>query len=122
MIEKSISTTHWKKYLVPSENKRVERFLESRGNQVFWQLAQNIHKASSNSKTLKKNLVMVVHENAPYAILIEEKDYQEVLELALQWFVKQEEYEICSKIVKFKDDIRKFKTKQREQKLIKNLI
>jgi hypothetical protein len=117
-----LNTTHWKKYLDWTNNKRVENFLKSRGDDVLWQISQNIHKSGSNPKWLKDKLVMLVHENAPNAILIEKNEYQEVLDLAIEWFSKKEQYEKCAQILKFKNDIINFKSTKTQQEPIKNLI
>lgn len=104
---KILNTINWKRYLdVTNGNPQVERFLESRGNDVFWQIAQNIHKSGNGGKHTKDKLVMLIHENAPNAIFIEKKDYIEVLDLCLNWFEKKEWYERCSEIVKFKESIK----------------
>jgi len=105
-MSKILNTVHWKKYLdVTNGNPQVGRFLESRGNDVLWQVAQNVHKSGRGGKHKKNQLVMVIHENAPNAILIEKKDYMEVLELCLRWFENRENYEKCAEILKFKNDI-----------------
>ena len=105
-MSKLFSTVHWKKYLdITNGNPQVERFLESRGNDVLWQVAQNVHKSGNGGKHKKDRLVMAIHENAPNAILIEKKDYLEILELCLNWFEKKEQYEKCAEIVKFKQNV-----------------
>lgn len=121
MREKSISTVSWRRYLIPNDNERVIKFLESRGDDVFWQLSQNIHKCSIGVNK-KNNLIIVVHENASSAIMIDKKDFIEVLDLAISWFQRKEKYEMCSNILKFKNDIKSNKIKKKREKTIKNLI
>jgi len=100
---KALSTVNWKKYLdINNGNPQVKRFLESRGDDVLWQISQNIQRANRKNR---ESLVMVIHENAPAAILIEKKDYMDVLELSLKWFEKREYYERCSGIVEIKNDL-----------------
>jgi len=122
MRGRTLSTIHWKKYLDPTENTRVRNFLNHRGDDVLWQISLNIHKAATSSQHLKDKIVIVVHENAPNAIVIEKKDYQNVLDLALNWFVSREQYEKCADISKFKKDISSFRKIKNRDKTIKNLI
>lgn len=103
MKDLTISTIHWSKYLDEKTNPRVKSFLKSRGDDVMWQVALNVDKAGRNPKMIKDRLVMLVHENAPYAIRIPKEEYEEVLELSLNFFKKKEEYEKCAQILKFKN-------------------
>jgi len=119
MKELTISTVDWRKYLDINTNPRAKNFLESRGDDVLWQISQNIQRANRKNK---ESLVMVIHENAPAAILIEKKDYNDVLNLSLKWFETREYYERCSGIVEIKNDLLKSKQPKPPQKLIKNLI
>lgn len=114
----TLSTIHWQKYLDETKNPRVKNFLKYRGDDVMWQISQNIHRNGTNGI---ERLVMVIHENAPYAIDIPKKDYNEVLNLAIKYFEQKESYEKCSEIVKFKSDIINSINKT-ERKLVKNLI
>ena len=103
---KAFSTVDWRKYLDVSENPRAKSFLESRGDDVLWQLSSQIHQAA-----IKKNLselVLLVHPNAGAVIRINKKDYTEVLELALNWFEKREMYDRCSRIQWFIENLDKF--------------
>lgn len=100
MKEQTVSTVHWSKYLDESVNPRVKGFLKSRGDDVMWQVSQNIKRAK---KRELDRLVIMVHENAPYAIRIPKEEYQEVLDLTLKYFEKKENYELCAKIVEFKN-------------------
>jgi len=121
MGQRIVSTVPWRKYLDSTKNPRVKKFLKNRGDDVLWQVSQGIHKGSRDSNNVKSELVMVVHPNAPAAILIPYSDYQDVLELALEFFEKKEEYEKCQQIVKFKNDIKPLNL-SKENKLTKNLI
>lgn len=100
MKEQTVSTVHWSKYLDESVNPRVKGFLKSRGDDVMWQVASNIKRAKKRGL---ERLVIMVHENAPYAIRIPQEEYHEVLDLSLKYFEKKEEYETCAKIVEFKN-------------------
>jgi hypothetical protein len=103
-MEKSLPTVHWKKYLdINNGNPQVKKFLESRGDDVLWQIAQNIQRCNRRDKDI---LVMVIHENAPNAILIEKKDYLNVLGLCIKWFETKEHYERCSEIVTFQNNVK----------------
>ena len=92
-----INTVNWRNYLIPDGNKRVEAFLESRGNEVFNQITLNVFKAIRRGKP---KLVLIVHPNAGNAIVITKDEYVEFLEVARNWFLKTENYEMCSKIKK----------------------
>lgn len=96
-----LATTSWKKYLLP-RNQRVKNFLEMRGSDVFWQVAQNIHEAYRDGKP---ELVIMIHPNLSHAISIPKSEYVEVLNEALKFFTKNENYERCSLIKKIRTDI-----------------
>jgi hypothetical protein len=96
-----VTTTSWRNYLLP-RNQRVENFLNARGSDVFWQICQNIHEAYRDKKS---ELVMLIHPNLSHAITIPQKDYIEVINLALKHFTKDENYEKCIKINTIKIDI-----------------
>lgn len=118
-MEKSLPTVDWKKYLdINNGNPQVKKFLESRGDDVLWQIAQNIQRCNRRGKG---SLVMVIHENAPAAILIERKDYQNVLDLSLSWFESREQYERCKEILDYKNFM-KNNTELPKKKLKPNLI
>lgn len=121
MREITVSTIHWSKYLDESVNPRVKNFLKHRGDDVMWQVAQNVHKSGKEGKHTKERLVMLIHENAPYAINIPQSEYLDVLDLSLQYFQDREQYEKCSEIVKFKENIINYQNKQKE-KSSKNII
>ena len=100
MREITVSTIHWSKYLDESVNPRVKNFLKHRGDDVMWQVAQNCHK---NGWRGRERLVMLIHENAPYAINIPQSEYQDVLDLTLKYFQDKEEYEKCAVLKKYLD-------------------
>ena len=48
---KALSTVYWKKYLdINNGNQQVKKFLESRGDDVLWQISQNIQRANRKNK------------------------------------------------------------------------
>ena len=120
MRNRSFTTVGWEKYLIPT-NPFVEKFLEINGNDVLWQIAQNIWNANKNNK---HTCVFVVHNNAGSVVLIEKKDYITVLNYCISWFVKKELYERCVEIEKFKSDLikktdtRKLMQSPKQKKLI----
>lgn len=107
-MKRILNTVHWKRYLDWTRNDRVKRFVESRGNSVFLQIAQNIRKAHTNNK---ESLTVMVHEHAPSAIRISSKDYLEVIDLCLKWFELNEDYETCTLITRYRSNILKEKKK-----------
>lgn len=121
----TVQTIHWSKYLDESKNPRVKNFLKHRGDDVMWQVAQNVHKSGNGGKHDKDRLVMLIHENAPYAINIPRDEYLDVLDLSLKYFEDKEDYLKCAEILRFKDNIKNKKySKQNNKKetISKNLI
>lgn len=115
MKAKAVNTIHWRKYLDVNENPRVKGFLDSRGDDVMWQVGQNIRRAVRRDLT---ELNLLIHENAPYAIKIEKKDFEEVMNLSLSWFEQKEEYEKCSEIFTWMGELKEKKNKKEMAKLI----
>lgn len=96
---KAFSTVNWRKYLDVNTNPRALDFLKSRGDDVLWQIASEIHRALMTPGS--DELVILVHPNAGAVIKIETKDFEELFNLCLSWFQKQEQYETCAKIQTF---------------------
>jgi hypothetical protein len=119
MRNKSFTTVGWEKYLHPVDNPFVQNFLDKNGKEVLWQIALNIHKAILEKKD---SLAFVVHINAGSVVVINSTDYTKVLDHCLEFFAKKEEYEICSKISKFKSDLVDNKKKKDYTKTQKSLI
>lgn len=103
MKVRTYSTVDWRKYLVEEYNPRVKNFLESRGEEVFQQITSNIDSAV---KKQKSKIVLLIHPNAGNIIVIEKKDFKKVYNLALEWFLKKEKYEMCSIIKGYMENMK----------------
>jgi hypothetical protein len=119
MRNKSFTTVGWEKYLQPIDNPFVQNFLDKNGKEVLWQIALNIHNAILENK---ESVAFVVHINAGSVVVINSSDYIKVLDHTIDWFSEKEEYEICSKISKFKSDFVDSKKKKNYIKTQKSLI
>ena len=104
---KAFSTVNWRKYLDVKTNPRAKSFLDSRGDDVLWQIATQIHQAAV--KKGLKELVLMVHPNAGAVIRIKESEYVDVLQLCLNWFEHREDYEKCTRIQWFLENLDKMK-------------
>lgn len=114
-----LNTVDWRKYLIEDEdNPRIKRFLESRGTSIFTELTRAINSANKNGRD---KIVVVVHPNAGNAILIKEGEFMEVYDIAIRYFEKNENYEGCSLVSKYKSSFLKRKSKKRLQNH-KNLL
>lgn len=91
------SRVGWRKYFDVSHNPRVERFLKVNGLVVFNQLLENIEEAIDENVG---EILILVHKNAGAIVSIKRKDYKEVLEHSMKWFLKYEYYEQCSRVQK----------------------
>ena len=116
MVNKYYNIVSWKRYLIPHTD-RIQNFLDSRGVDVFTQISDMINKASI---TKQKEVVLVVHPHLSSAISIKEKDYLEVLNLCIDFLASKEQYESCSKIKKYKQNLKNSKSK--ESKTTKSII
>ena len=101
----------WRKYLIAEYHPRVKKFLEVRGDDVFSQITMSIHNAI---KTNKKEIAMLVHPHVNNVIVIEKKEYSEVLKLAMNHFIKKEDYMACSEIKEVQKLINRKKTQSKE--------
>lgn len=99
---KAFSTVNWRKYLDIKTNPRAKSFLESRGDEVLWQIAGTVHKAAKGEVP---EVVLLIHPNAGAVIRIPKDEYDEMLELCLNWFVHREDYEKCTDIQWFQSDL-----------------
>lgn len=120
MRTRAFTTVGWEKYLVPT-NPFVQNFLNKNGDDVLWQVAQNIHNAILDGK---ENVGFVVHVNAPSVVLIDQKDYMTVLDYCNDWFVKKEMYERCALIQTYKSDLKNKSSRKKsdESRKQRNLI
>ena len=116
----AFSTVDWRKYLDVNKNPRAKSFLESRGDDVLWQIASELNRAIMTPN--QHELVILVHPNAGAVIRIQEKDFEEVLNMCMEWFKSREKYEICSKIKQFISYHTKKKSSKNLQKLKKLII
>jgi len=117
MTPQLLNTVDWRKYLIEdSDNPRIKRFLESRGNQVFTELTRAVNFANKNGR---KKIVLIVHPNAGNAILIKEDEYMEVYDIATKFFEKKENYEACSLVSKYKTN---FIKRQRQRQSVTKTI
>lgn len=113
MSAQLINTVDWRKYLIEDDdNPRIKKFLESRGNSVFTELTRAVNFANKNGR---EKIVLIVHPNAGNAILIKEAEFMEVYDIAIQYFEKNENYEGCSLVSKYKSNFLKRKSKKRLQ-------
>ena len=116
---KAFSTVNWRKYLDVNTNPRAKAFLDSRGDEVLWQIASNIQRMVKRDLT---ELVLLVHPNAGGVIRITQSEYKEVLELCLNWFAAKEEYGRCGDIQKFLNNLSNKKNKQIAKKIEETII
>ncbi len=77
MRTRTFTTVNWEKYLVPT-NPYVKNFLDKNGDDVLWQIAQNIDNAT---RLKKENLAFVVHVNAASVVVIDKKDYEKCADI-----------------------------------------
>jgi len=113
MRKRAVSLTNWKRYLDYENNPKLIPFIKSRGNEVFWQISQNVWKYNGRGMS---SLTMIIHENAPYAINIPKKEYFEVMNYALRFFEKKEDYKKCQRIIEWLDNM-----KENDKKKIKKI-
>ena len=114
-----LNTVDLRKYLIEDDdNPRIKRFLESRGTSIFTELTRGINSANKNGRN---KIVVVVHPNAGNAILIKESEFMEVYDIAIKYFEKNENYEGCSEVSKYKSNFIKRNSKKRLQNH-KNLL
>jgi hypothetical protein len=119
MKSRTFTTLDWKKYLDPNNNLRVARFLEKRGFEVMNQVSQNIHKAATKGMN---EVAILVHPNASAISIVPKTDFIEALDHCKDWFQAKEEYEMCARIVKYKEDIVNLRKPIQKKKEVRKLI
>jgi hypothetical protein len=120
MIGDAHRVVSWERYLLETDEPRVNNFLESRGNEVFFQISTAINDAVTNNR---ESVVILIHPNIQNVIEIFKKDFIVVLNRANEWFVSKEKYEVCSLISGYKENIiNKNKPKIKKIKRIQSLI
>lgn len=114
MRKRAVSLTNWKRYLDYENNSKLIPFIKSRGNEVFWQICQNVRKYHLSGIS---SLTMIIHENAPYAINIPRAEYFEVMNYALRFFEKKEDYKKCQSIIEWLDSMEEYNKRKRNKKV-----
>lgn len=99
MKERHLPTVNWKLYFDKNDNPRAKKFLETRGFDLFNQIGHTIVKAK---KAHKREVIFLAHPNALSLVSIPENEYDDFLNIALEWFQANENYEECSKVVRWK--------------------
>ena len=112
MQRRAFTTIDWRKYLDSNQNPRVERFLETRGYDVMHQISTSIHTAAREGKS---EVAILVHPHASAVSLVPKEDYIDALNHCMKWFETNEEYEMCARIVKFKDDVLMYNAPRRKR-------
>lgn len=90
---------NWKYYLDPSVNKNANNFLKISGKEVLTQLHNNIKKCIKNNNN---QLEILLHPNVSSVTLIKKSEFKDVLSFILDWFMKIEEYELCTDVIETK--------------------
>lgn len=116
---KSFSTVDWRNYLDVNVSTRAAKFIQISGNDVLWQIATNIDNAIFNNKS---ELVLLVHPNAGAVIKITASEFEEVLNLSLNWFESNENYKNCAHIQKMLKNLNNKKHKESSKKMAGMLI
>tara|TARA_B110000003_G_C16636390_1_gene528597 strand:- start:2111 stop:2470 length:360 start_codon:yes stop_codon:yes gene_type:complete len=119
MIGDAHRTVSWKRYLLKTDEPRILNFLESRGNEVFYQISAAINEAVVSNKD---SIVLLIHPNMKNVIRIKKDDFITVLDRANEWFVSKEKYEVCSVIRGYRENILKKTSKIKSSKPIQSLI
>ena len=96
------SKINWKDYLLPENNPRISRFLRTNGDLVFKQILSDIKLALEQNKD---EILLVVHRNSIHIVSITRKEFDQILDHALNWFLKKEDYEECAIIRDLKNRI-----------------
>ena len=104
---KAFSTVNWRKYLDVKTNPRAIDFLKSRGDDVLWQISSEINRAMMTPGT--SEVVFLIHPNAGAVIRIPRDEYDIFFEMALSWFEKRENYEMCGTIKSFRENYALYK-------------
>ena len=112
-------TVSWKRYLLETDEPRVIKFLESRGNEVFYQISAAINEAVLSNR---KSIVLLIHPNIKNVIEIKKKDFITVLDRANEWFISKEKYEVCSVINGYRENVLNKSSKIKSNKRIQSLI
>ncbi|NDB79129.1 hypothetical protein EB155_04610, partial [archaeon] len=78
--------------------------------------------SSINQAVIHKRdkVVLLVHPNAGNVICINRKEYKIVYDVAMEWFLKNEHYEMCSKLKSWQNNLEK--TKRKPKIVSKSLI
>ena len=112
MIKRNIySYVGWRSYLDHTNNLRVQRFLEINGRKILPELVSEID--VSISKRIG-SFLLLVHPNASSIILIESKDYMDILQHCLDYFIENELFELCDDVIKVQNKFKRHIRKHRE--------
>jgi hypothetical protein len=83
------------------------------------QVSTNIYRAAKKGLS---EVAILVHPNASAISIVPKSDFIEALDHCKNWFQEKEEYEICAKIVKYKEDIQNTRKPIQKKKEVRKLI
>lgn len=110
MIKRNIySRVNWRSYLDPTDNSRVQRFLNMNGTEVFVEIVDNIDKAIDNNAD---NMMLLVHPHVTSIVVVKREEFDGLLNHCLNYLIDKEEYESCTKVTEV---IKKNKEFQKEK-------
>lgn len=104
----------WRKYLDVKHSPRVKLFLQINGLIIFNQLLGNMEEAIAEKVN---EILLLVHRNARAIVSIQQKDYREVLEYSMNWFLENEHYEQCARVQLLLDNLNTKKIKSKKKKV-----
>ena len=98
--EKILNTASWRTFLDVEKNPRVENFLKESGYDVLNQTILNIKKANQQKWP---DIALLVHPNSSSIMLVNDYEYEEVLDFCYEYCIQNEHYELCSLVIEIKN-------------------
>lgn len=100
MVKKRTPLKHFK------SGEDFQTFIDTEQSWMYERIIEAIHDAHSSSKNCANILEAKIQESDSVIMMKSEKiDWKTTLDLAIEWYVSQENYEKCAEIVKLEKQI-----------------
>ena len=99
---KTYSTIDWKRYLSTEYHPVASSFLEKHGIRVF---KRAIHSIRNSITDNTDTITLFALKGATMIIVVHKTDYVNLLNIAMEWLITKEEYEMCALIRDILTDI-----------------
>lgn len=116
MAKRKVKQNPHPTYILPSVNKDLSVFIDNYKNDMLEQVVASISYALENGLSI---IEVFQFKNSQFVVRISEHEFESNLENIYNQYMKDEAYELCSKVSKLRELLKK-KNDEKQKTLIRN--